>query len=151
MLVTQTARASSEPKRSSVKSARAGHVTHGDILDDLGFSPKKAASLKPKADLHRKLVKRADQYSQQELQSILSETQSRVSQLLHGKISGFTLDMLIFYAERLGIHTEIKIKESRKPAHMNLVAAAKRRRQRFTWTSKKKSAPRFKLAAMAGR
>lgn len=99
-------------RKSSRKTAE-GHVTHGDVFDDLGFSPKKAASVKLKADLHGKIMKRAERYSQKELQTMLSETQSRVSQLLHGKISGFTLEMLVFYAERLGIHTEIKTTQSR--------------------------------------
>lgn len=97
-------------------SAPKENVTHGDIFDDLGFSPKKAAAVKLKADLHRKIMSRAEHYSQRQLQSMLSETQSRVSQLLHGKISGFTLDMLIYYAEQLGIHTQIKTTESRRPA-----------------------------------
>ena len=96
------------------------HKTRGDVFDDLGFSPKKAASLKLKSDLHEKIIKRAQEYSQQELQTILHETQSRVSQLMHGKIAGFTLDMLIFYADRLGIHAELKTKELKKPAHPHL-------------------------------
>jgi predicted XRE-type DNA-binding protein len=101
------------------------HQTHGDVFDDLGFSPKKAASLKLKADLHKKIVNRAQEYSQQELQTILCETQSRVSQLMRGKIAGFTLDILIFYADRLGIHAELKTKQLKKPAHpyLEMVAA----------------------------
>ncbi|MBZ5629654.1 MAG: helix-turn-helix domain-containing protein [Acidobacteriia bacterium] len=102
------------------------HETHGDVFDDLGFSPKKAASLKLKADLHQKIIKRAREYSQQELQTILHETQSRVSQLMRGKIAGFTLDMLIFYADRLGIHAELKTKELRKPAHPHVEMVAAR-------------------------
>jgi predicted XRE-type DNA-binding protein len=102
------------------------HKTHGDVFDDLGFSPKKAASLKLKADLHEKIIKRAQEYSQQELQTILHETQSRVSQLVRGKIAGFTLDMLIFYADRLGIHAELKTKQRKKPAHPHLEMAAAR-------------------------
>ena len=99
-------------------------TTHGDVFDDLGFSPKKAASLRLKAELHDKIVRRAEHYSQRELQELLSETQSRVSQLMRGKIASFTLDMLIFYADRLGIQTELKTKQSRMPAHPPLAAAA---------------------------
>jgi predicted XRE-type DNA-binding protein len=122
MPATHTVRAS-EAKRtisSAVKTSRVGHVTHGDVFDDLAFSPKKTASLKLKSDLHQKIIGRAQGYTQQELQSILSETQSRVSQLMHGKIAGFTLDMLVFYAERLGIHAEIKTKELGAPKHPQL-------------------------------
>ena len=128
MAALRGARAYSQMKpRSSRVSASAtttGYATHGDVFDDLGFSPKKAASRKLKADLHQKIVKRAERYSQQELQSILSETQSRVSQLLHGKIAGFTLDMLVFYADRLGIHTELKTTQSKMPAHSQFAVAA---------------------------
>lgn len=102
------------------------HQTHGDVFDDLGFSPKKAASLKLKADLHEKIINRAQEYSQQELQTILCETQSRVSQLMRGKIAGFTLDILIFYADRLGIHAELKTKQLKKPAHPHLEMVAAR-------------------------
>ncbi|MBZ5511068.1 MAG: helix-turn-helix domain-containing protein [Acidobacteriia bacterium] len=102
------------------------HRTHGDVFDDLGFSLKKAAALKLKADLHQKIIKRAQQYSKQELQIILHETQSRVSQLMRGKIAGFTLDMLIFYADRLGIRAELKTNELKEPAHPHLEMAAAR-------------------------
>lgn len=123
------ARAYVQTKR---RTSRAGtatvrrHETHGDVFDDLGFSPKKAASLKLKADLHEKFIKRAQEYSQQELQAILHETQSRVSQLMRGKIAGFTLDILIFYADRLGIHAELKTKQLKKPAHPHIEMAAAR-------------------------
>ena len=128
MLATE-ARPSWGPKRKSSatrKPSRAAHVTRGDVLDDLGFSPKKAASLKLKADLHAKIMKRAKGYSQQQLQMILNETQSRVSHLLRGKIGGFTLDMLVFYAESLGIHAEIKTKEVKKPEPFHFALAAAR-------------------------
>ena len=104
-------------------STAAGHVTRGDVLDDLGFSPKKAASVKLKADLHDKIIKQAlGFYSQQELQAILHESQSRVSNLMRGKIAGFTLDMLVFYAERLGIQTAIMTKVLKRPARPQLPA-----------------------------
>jgi predicted XRE-type DNA-binding protein len=123
------ARANIQVKQRTSRASRAAekrHQTHGDVFDDLGFSPKKAASLKLKADLHEKIVKRAQEYSQQELQTILYETQSRVSQLMRGKIAGFTLDILIFYADRLGIHAELKTKELKKPAHPHLEMPAAR-------------------------
>ena len=123
------AHANAQIKQRTSRASRATekrHQTHGDVFDDLGFSPKKAASLKLKADLHEKIVKRAQEYSQQELQTILQETQSRVSQLMRGKIAGFTLDMFIFYADRLGIHAELKTKQLKKPAHSHLKMAAAR-------------------------
>lgn len=103
---------------STVKPSAEGetHVTLGSVFDDLGFSPKKAASLKLKSALHQEIVKQAEKYSRGELEKLFSETQSRVSQLMTGKISGFTLDMLVFYADRLGIRTELKTKPVPTPA-----------------------------------
>ena len=82
-------------------------MTH-KLFEDLGFSPEQAAALKLKADLHTKIVKAAARYSQRELESILRASQPRVSDLLRGKMSKFSLDMLVCYAERLGLETSIK-------------------------------------------
>jgi predicted XRE-type DNA-binding protein len=72
-----------------VKSAanKPTHVTHGNVLDDLGFSPVQATALKFKAELYQAILKCAKKYSQKELQIILGEPQPRVSELLNGKIA----------------------------------------------------------------
>jgi hypothetical protein len=53
-----------------VKSAanKAAHVTHGNVLDDLGFSPEQATALKFKAELYQAILKYAQKYSRKELQ-----------------------------------------------------------------------------------
>jgi predicted XRE-type DNA-binding protein len=79
-----------------------------NLFEDIGFSPEKAAALKLKADLHTKVVKVASRYSQRELQNILQTSQPRISDLLRGKMSKFSLEMLVSYAERLGLKTSIK-------------------------------------------
>ena len=79
-----------------------------NVFEDLGFSPEKAAALKLKADLHSKIVKVASRHSQRELQNILQTSQPRISDLLRGKMSKFSLEMLVFYAERVGLETSIK-------------------------------------------
>ncbi len=79
-----------------------------NLFEDLGFSPEKAAALKLKADLHTRVVKVASRHSQRELQNILQASQPRISDLLRGKMSKFSLEMLVFYAERLGLETSIK-------------------------------------------
>ena len=84
-----------------------------NLFEDLGFSPEEAAALKLKTDLHTKIVKRAARYSQKQLQSILEESQPRVSDLLRGKMSKFSLEMLVIYAEKLGLRTEIRTTRSR--------------------------------------
>jgi predicted XRE-type DNA-binding protein len=84
-----------------------------NLFEDLGFSPEEAAALKLKTDLHTKVVKAAARYSQRQLQTILHEPQPRVSDLLRGKMSKFSLEMLVIYAEKLGLRTEIKTKKAR--------------------------------------
>ena len=84
-----------------------------NLFEDLGFSPEEAAALKLKTDLHTKIVKCAARYSQKQLQTVLDESQPRVSDLLRGKMSKFSLETLVIYAEKLGLRTEIRTKKAR--------------------------------------
>jgi len=83
------------------------------VFEDLGFSPEEAAALKLKTDLHTRIVQCASRYSQKQLQAILDEPQPRVSDLLRGKMSKFSLEMLVIYAEKLGLRTEIRTRKAR--------------------------------------
>lgn len=94
-----------------------------NVFEDLGFSPEEAATLKIKTDLHTKIVRRVGRYTQHELQKILSTSQPRVSDLLHGKMSKFSLEMLLIYAQKLGLHAEIKTTKARKQARSRGAAA----------------------------
>ena len=87
-----------------------------NVLEALGFSPEEAAAQKLKTNLHTAVVKCAGHYSPKELERILDVKQSRVSDLMRGKMSKFSLEMLVIFAERLGLHTEIKMKKSRSRA-----------------------------------
>jgi len=84
-----------------------------NVFEDLGFSREEAAALRLKADLHSRIVKYAARYSQAQLQQILDESQPRVSDLLRGKMSKFSLETFVIYAEKLGLHTEIKTRKAR--------------------------------------
>src|SRR5260370_18186545 len=84
------------------------HVTRGNVLDELGFSPEQAMALKFKAELYQAILKYAQKYSQKVLQVILGEPQPRVSELLNGKTSTKTGDKLLHYAGRLGIEPNAK-------------------------------------------
>jgi predicted XRE-type DNA-binding protein len=79
-----------------------------NVFDDLGFSPEESVVLKAKSELHSKIMRCVKNYSQSQLQKILGETQSRVSDLLRGKISKFSLDALVAYAAALNMRPEIK-------------------------------------------
>lgn len=89
-------------------------ITHGSVLDDLGFSPEHATALKFKAELYQAILKCAKKYSQKQLQIILGEPQPRVSELLNGKIANKTVDKLLHYAGRLGIEAKTKFAQTRK-------------------------------------
>src|SRR6266403_486232 len=90
------------------------HVTRGNVLNDLGFSPEQATALKFKAELYQAILKYSQNYSQKDLQVILGEPQPRVSELLNGKIANKTVDKLLHYAGRLGIEAKAKFAQTRK-------------------------------------
>ena len=92
------------------------HVTRGNVLDDLGFSPEQATALKFKAELYQAILKCAKKYSQKELQVILAEPQPRVSELLNGKIANKSVDKLLHYAGRLGIEAKARFTQTRTDA-----------------------------------
>ena len=105
---------------------RPTHVTRGNVLDDLGFSPENATALKFKAELYRAILKVAEKYSQKELQAILGEPQPRVSELLNGKISNKSVDKLLYYAGRLGIEAKAKFAQTHKEVVKRELALAER-------------------------
>jgi predicted XRE-type DNA-binding protein len=90
------------------------HITHGSVLDDLGFAPEKAAILKMKAEMHAALLRKAKKYTQKELQEILKEPRPRVSEFLNGKIASVSFEKMTVYAFRLGTKPSIKLEAVRK-------------------------------------
>jgi predicted XRE-type DNA-binding protein len=87
------------------------HITRGNVLDDLGFSPEKTLQLKVKSDLFlaiRRHIEAAG-HTQRELCSILDEHQPQVSNLLNGRTSKISIEKLLSYASRLGLKATLKI------------------------------------------
>jgi len=82
-----------------------------NVFDDLGFSPEDAAALTMKSELHSKIIRYAKRYKQARLQQILGESQPRISDLLRGKISKFSLETLVTYAEALHMRPKIRTHE----------------------------------------
>lgn len=93
---------------------KSAHITRGNVLDDLGFSPEQAIAIKFKAELYQAILKCARNYSQRQLQTILKEPQPRVSELLNGKIANKSVDKLLQYAARLGIEAKAKFSQPHK-------------------------------------
>ncbi len=102
------------------KSAKGiSHISYGSVLDDLDIAPAKLASFKLRAVLHANIIKVASRYSQAELQDLLKESQPRVSDFLRGKITKFSLETLMEYAERLGMRPQIKTEAPKNQREMH--------------------------------
>jgi predicted XRE-type DNA-binding protein len=82
-----------------------------NVFEQIGFPPEEAAALKMKSELHSQILKAIKKrgYTQADLQKRLDESQPRVSDLMTGKISKFSLETLIAYAEALGLHPQILV------------------------------------------
>jgi|SRR5450432_135117 len=93
------------------RSNKPGHITRGDIFDDLGFSPAETLEAKIKADIWQALMTHIDQrkYSQADLVVRLKAHQPDVSNLLKGKISKVSITKLIQFAGRLNLDARIKV------------------------------------------
>ena len=96
------------------KPIKPGHITTGDILEDLGFSPQDTLEAKIKADLWRDLLVHIERrgVDQAYLKKTLKIHQPDVSNLLRGKISKFSTGKLIQFAVRLNLNVRIDLKEA---------------------------------------
>ncbi len=79
------------------------------IYELLGFERIEAAALERKSELYTKVLAltKESRLTQKKLAALLGISQPHVSQLLNGKISRFSVEKLIEFAERLG--AEVKI------------------------------------------
>jgi predicted XRE-type DNA-binding protein len=95
----------------NVKATKAGHVTKGDVLNDLELSPAELAELKVKADLWRDLIACITplRLTQKELAQRLGVHQPEVSHLLAGKLSKFSFGSLIQFAVKMGLDVKMKV------------------------------------------
>ncbi|HEY3394288.1 MAG TPA: XRE family transcriptional regulator [Lacipirellulaceae bacterium] len=82
----------------------------------MGFSAEEAAILEMKTQLRLEIMKvvRKRKLTPRQLERLLDVPQPRVSELINGKISRMTADLLGKYLYRLGREIEIKTKTSRK-------------------------------------
>ena len=87
------------------------HTTKGSVLDDLNFSEVEAKNLKIRAALMRSLEKYITEHKlkQKEAAEVLGINQPRISDLLRGKISQFSIDQLIKMHERIHINVALVI------------------------------------------
>ena len=114
--------------------SKPGHITTGDILEDLGFSPQETLEAKVKSDLWRDLLVHIEQrgVDQAYLKKTLKIHQPDVSNLLRGKISKFSTGKLIQFAVRMNLGVRVELKEAptqkRMAARVSDAKARKRNR-----------------------
>ena len=99
---------------STSQPSKPGHITTGDILEDLGFSSQETLEAKVKSDLWRELLAHIEQrgVDQAYLKKALRIHQPDVSNLLRGKISKFSTGKLIQFAVRLNLEVRVVLKEA---------------------------------------
>ncbi len=92
-------------------SNKPGHITKGDLFDDLGFSPAETLEMKIKAEIWQALLQHIEQhgYTQAYLATTLKAHQPDVSNLLRGKLSRISITKLIQFAGRLILDAHVKV------------------------------------------
>ena len=90
------------------------HISKGNVIDDLGFSPEEAAAIKLKASLHAEILRVVEKrkLKARELEKILDQPQPRISELLNGKISKMSAEKLAGYLSRLGVEIKISARKA---------------------------------------
>ena len=93
---------------------RPSHISKGNVIDDLGFSPEEAAAIKLKASLHAEILRVVGKrkLKARELEKILDQPQPRISELLNGKISKMSAEKLAGYLSRLGVEIKISARKA---------------------------------------
>jgi len=94
--------------------SKPNHVSTGNVIDDLGFSPEEAAAIKLKVSLHAEILRVVEKrkLKARELEKILDQPQPRISELLNGKISKMSAEKLAGYLSRLGVEIRISARKA---------------------------------------
>ena len=84
----------------------------GNVFRDLGFDAFESENLKLRAQLMLELetIIHGRRLTQSDAAELLGIQQSRVSDLVRGKIDRFSIDMLVKLLAKTGRHVEIKVK-----------------------------------------
>ena len=84
---------------------------NNNVFEDLGFEAEEAINLKVRADLMLDLRSYIQQrgWTQKEAAEFLGETQPRISNLMKGKISRFSVDKLINLLGKAGMEVKVEV------------------------------------------
>ncbi|BDC52777.1 transcriptional regulator [Bryobacterales bacterium F-183] len=86
----------------------------GDVLAELGFTPAESRNLHLRSQLMTALRKHIEKegLTQAEAAKLLQVSQPRISDLIRGKISRFSLDTLVNMLTDAGLEVDLRIKPS---------------------------------------
>jgi len=89
-------------------------TSSGNVFRDLGFGPEEAAGLKVRAMLMAELEKhiRSKHLTQKQAAERFGVTQPRISDLMRGKISLFSVDTLITMLTHAGLKVDVRVRRS---------------------------------------
>lgn len=96
---------------SAKKILEPGHVTTGNVLEDLGFSAREIREMEIKYDLWAPLQTEIERRKlrQAQLAKVLQIHQPDASLLLRGQISRFSITRLLQFADRLGLSVTLTV------------------------------------------
>jgi predicted XRE-type DNA-binding protein len=84
-------------------------ASSGNVFEDIGFDATEAANLKLRADLMvqvRSVIEERG-LTQMEAARLFAVSQPRISDIVRGKIHGFTIDALVTMLSRGGVRTRV--------------------------------------------
>jgi len=85
-----------------------------DVFSNLGFSPAEAENLRIRAAMMRGLVSfiRTSKLTQAKAAKLFGVSQPRVSDLIRGKISLFSIDSLVNLLAAAGLRVDVNVKKA---------------------------------------
>jgi len=95
-----------------------GHITTGNVLEDLGFSAEEIREIEIQHDLWVPIRAEieARKLTQSKLAKVLQIHQPDASLLLRGQLARFSITRMLQFAERLGLTVTIKVAPAAQPA-----------------------------------
>lgn len=99
---------------------KAGHITKGDVLEDLGFTPEEIRETEMKLAIWRPLRAEIEArgLTQAEVAGRLQIHQPDASLLLRGRLSKFSVMKLMQLAERLDLRVRLSVKPADATRHL---------------------------------
>jgi predicted XRE-type DNA-binding protein len=93
---------------------KAGHITKGDVLEDLGFTVEEILETEMKLTIWRPLLAEIESrgLAQAAVAELLQIHQPDASLLVRGRLSRFSVMKLMQLAERLGLTVRLSVKSA---------------------------------------